>query len=56
MDRRHDYSGPSPPSLLSGAAHVHRVHPVGDVITGELPQWFRRLIEVGKSLLAPWQL
>jgi hypothetical protein len=29
---------------------------VGDVITGELPQRFRRLIEVGKSLLAPWRL
>jgi hypothetical protein len=26
MDRRQDYGGPSPPSLLSGAVHVHRVH------------------------------
>jgi hypothetical protein len=32
------------------------VPPVGDVSTGELPQRFMRLIEVGKSLLTPWRL
>jgi len=30
--------------------------PAGDVLTGELPQWLRHTIEVGKSLPVPWRL
>jgi len=33
-----------------------RCAPAGDVLSGELPQWLRRLIEVGKSLPVPWRL
>ena len=41
----------APPPLF-----LPRRAPAGDVLTGELPQWLRHPIEVGKSLPVLWRL
>jgi len=42
--------------LAPSPLFLPRRAPVGDVLTGELPQKLRHPIEVGKSLPAPWLL